>query len=39
MTGIGVAAGPICGGWLLEHFWWGSVFLALVPSRRSSPRS
>jgi EmrB/QacA subfamily drug resistance transporter len=31
MTGIGVAAGPICGGWLLEHFWWGSVFLALVP--------
>src|SRR5262245_39466218 len=31
MTGLGVAAGPICGGWLLERFWWGSVFLALVP--------
>ena len=31
MTGLGVAAGPICGGWLLEHFWWGSVFVALVP--------
>ena len=31
MTGVGVAAGPICGGWLLERFWWGSVFLALVP--------
>ena len=31
MTGVGVAAGPICGGWLLEHFWWGSVFLAMVP--------
>jgi EmrB/QacA subfamily drug resistance transporter len=31
MTGIGVAAGPICGGWLLEHFWWGSVFAAIVP--------
>ncbi len=31
MTGVGVAAGPICGGWLLEHFWWGSVFAALVP--------
>jgi EmrB/QacA subfamily drug resistance transporter len=30
-TGVGVAAGPICGGWLLERFWWGSVFLALVP--------
>jgi EmrB/QacA subfamily drug resistance transporter len=31
MTGLGVAAGPICGGWLLEHFWWGSVFAALAP--------
>jgi MFS family permease len=31
MTGVGVAAGPICGGWLLEHFWWGSVFVGLVP--------
>src|SRR4051794_8953141 len=31
MTGVGVAVGPICGGWLLEHFWWGSVFVALVP--------
>src|SRR5581483_3695375 len=31
MTGVGVAVGPICGGWLLEHFWWGSVFAALVP--------
>src|SRR5438093_5686659 len=30
-TGVGVAAGPIVGGWLLEHYWWGSVFLALVP--------
>jgi EmrB/QacA subfamily drug resistance transporter len=31
MTGLGVAAGPIAGGWLLEHYWWGSVFAALVP--------
>jgi EmrB/QacA subfamily drug resistance transporter len=31
MTGVGVAAGPISGGWLLEHFWWGSVFAAVVP--------
>src|SRR5438874_10330518 len=31
MTGVGVALGPICGGWLLEQFWWGSVFAALVP--------
>src|SRR5439155_23234226 len=30
-TGIGVATGPIVGGWLLEHFWWGSVFVFMVP--------
>ena len=23
MVGIGVAAGPMAGGWLLEHFSWG----------------
>jgi EmrB/QacA subfamily drug resistance transporter len=31
VVGIGVAVGPVTGGFLLEHFWWGSVFLALVP--------
>ena len=30
-TGVGVAAGPVIGGWLLAHFWWGSVFLVNVP--------
>jgi EmrB/QacA subfamily drug resistance transporter len=30
-TGVGIATGPIIGGWLLEHFWWGSVFLFMVP--------
>jgi EmrB/QacA subfamily drug resistance transporter len=30
-TGVGIAAGPIVGGWLLEHFWWGIVFLFMVP--------
>jgi EmrB/QacA subfamily drug resistance transporter len=30
-TGLGVATGPIVGGWLLAHFWWGSVFLVNVP--------
>ena len=30
-SGIAVAAGPITGGWLLEHFWWGSVFFINVP--------
>ncbi|MEV5826467.1 MFS transporter [Spirillospora sp. NPDC052242] len=28
---VGVAAGPALGGLLLEHFWWGSVFLVNVP--------
>jgi EmrB/QacA subfamily drug resistance transporter len=31
-TGMAVAFGPIVGGWLLEHFWWGSIFLAMVPA-------
>jgi len=28
---VGSALGPILGGLLLEHFWWGSVFLINVP--------
>ncbi|NUP80114.1 MAG: MFS transporter [Nonomuraea sp.] len=27
----GAALGPVVGGLLLEHFWWGSVFLLAVP--------
>jgi MFS transporter, DHA2 family, multidrug resistance protein len=27
----GAAIGPVIGGFLLEHFWWGSVFLMNVP--------
>ncbi len=30
-VGVGVAAGPVAGGWLLEHYSWPSVFWALVP--------
>src|SRR5439155_1326396 len=29
--GAGVPLGPIIGGYLLGHFWWGSVFLVNVP--------
>jgi MFS transporter, DHA2 family, multidrug resistance protein len=28
---LGAAIGPLLGGLLLEHFWWGSVFLLSVP--------
>ena len=30
-VGGAVALGPVLGGFLLEHFWWGSVFLINVP--------
>jgi MFS transporter, DHA2 family, multidrug resistance protein len=30
-VGMGIAIGPIVGGALLGHFWWGSVFLINVP--------
>jgi EmrB/QacA subfamily drug resistance transporter len=31
ITGVGIAVGPIVGGWLLERSSWPSVFLALAP--------
>jgi EmrB/QacA subfamily drug resistance transporter len=31
VAGLGIVLGPVIGGWLLEHFWWGSVFLVNVP--------
>ena len=30
-TFISFPIGPIVGGYLLDHFWWGSVFLINVP--------
>lgn len=31
VAAIGVAVGPLLGGFLLDHFWWGSIFLINVP--------
>jgi len=31
ISGGGAAIGPIASGYLLEHFWWGSVFLVNLP--------
>ena len=30
-SGLGVAIGPVAGGALLSHFWWGSVLLINIP--------
>jgi EmrB/QacA subfamily drug resistance transporter len=30
-AGVGVALGPVAGGFLLDHFAWGSIFLVNVP--------
>ena len=46
-AGLGVALGPVVGGFLLDHFWWGSIFIvnvplvaiALVAGRRLLPES
>jgi EmrB/QacA subfamily drug resistance transporter len=46
-AGLGVALGPVVGGLLLDHFWWGSIFIvnvpltaiALVAGRRLIPES
>ncbi|MCB5179968.1 MFS transporter [Streptomyces antimicrobicus] len=31
VAAIGAASGPVLGGLLIEHFWWGSVFLINIP--------
>ncbi|MFD4259789.1 DHA2 family efflux MFS transporter permease subunit [Streptomyces sp. NPDC058534] len=30
-VGVGTVIGPMVGGWLLSHYWWGSVFLINLP--------
>src|SRR5882757_3449361 len=31
VSALGIGLGPITGGVLLSHFWWGSVFLVNIP--------
>ncbi|MER7700883.1 MFS transporter [Streptomyces sp. NPDC096095] len=31
VAAVGAATGPVVGGFLVEHFWWGSVFLINIP--------
>jgi len=31
IAGVAIAMGPIVGGWLLAHFSWGAVFIAMAP--------
>jgi EmrB/QacA subfamily drug resistance transporter len=31
VTGLAVALGPVTGGWILEHFAWGAIFLVNLP--------
>jgi len=31
VSGLAIALGPVFGGLLLEHFWWGSIFIINLP--------
>ncbi|MEO3972896.1 MFS transporter [Streptomyces sp. CAU 1734] len=31
VTSLGFAAGPLIGGVMLDHFWWGAIFLINLP--------
>lgn len=30
VAGFGIVVGPVLGGWLLQNFWWGSIFLVNI---------
>ncbi|MFF8384029.1 MFS transporter [Streptomyces kanasensis] len=31
VSSLGFAAGPLLGGFVLDHFWWGAIFLVNLP--------
>ncbi|MFD4815040.1 MFS transporter, partial [Streptomyces sp. NPDC058418] len=31
VSSLGFAAGPLVGGVMLDHFWWGAIFLIKIP--------
>ncbi len=31
VAGLGIVAGPVLAGWLLEHYAWGAIFLINIP--------
>jgi EmrB/QacA subfamily drug resistance transporter len=31
VAGVAIAMGPIAGGWLLEHYSWAAIFIAMAP--------
>ncbi|MFH9295672.1 MFS transporter [Streptomyces sp. NPDC017520] len=31
VSSLGFAAGPLFGGFVLDHFWWGAIFLINIP--------
>ncbi|MGW6731994.1 MFS transporter [Streptomyces sp. NPDC055013] len=31
VNSLGFAAGPLLGGFMLDHFWWGAIFLINIP--------
>ena len=31
IAGVAIAMGPIVGGWLLEHYSWAAIFIAMTP--------
>src|SRR5205823_4945931 len=32
VAGVAIAMGPIVGGWLLEHYSWAAIFIAMAPA-------